>query len=96
MGTRKHLRNWTVTAKRTGLQDRDITFTYRLGKISRRMLTVDMGAIPEHRYDAQQWFLELLGRIWWNTADTESFTITTHVADEMVRLTERHDRQEAA
>ncbi len=83
--------DWRVRGKRVG---RILTLTYTLGKLDLRLVSIDLWSPPHNivgndTHDIQQWFLALLGMIWWDTKNTVSFTRTTHVADAMVSIVNR-------
>ena len=75
-----------VTSRRT---DRIVTLSCVTAS-GKRALSVDIRAAPENDYEMQQWFLTLMGKIWWNITDLESLTMTTRVADSMVAELKRH------
>lgn len=81
------MRRPKVTAKRVGAL---ITFRRVIPKHESRSLTIDIWAPPKKAYDAQQWFISLLGMIWWDISDTESYTVTTRDVDQFTRLLATH------
>lgn len=76
-----------ITAKRAGHL---LTFTRNVPGIEISTLTIDLAAPPKHPYDAQKWFISLLGSIWWDLTEPESFNRTTRVADVMTTLVKLH------
>jgi hypothetical protein len=73
---------------------RILTLTYTLGKLDRRLVSIDLWSPPHSivgndTNDIQQWFLALLGMIWWDIENTVSFVQVTHVADAMVSIVKR-------
>ena len=76
-----------VSAKRVGTL---ITFRRVIPKIESRSLTIDIWAPPQKAHDVRQWFLQLLGMIWWDTSETESYVITSRDVDQFMRLLATH------
>lgn len=87
--SKKNPRGWSMKFATAG---HDMTFTYQepTSPTFRRVLTIDTRFVPSNRHEAQQWFLMLLGRIWWDITEVDSFSATTRVADEMVTTLFRH------
>lgn len=91
-GTRVRVnRDETVHGKRA---DRLLTYTYRLGNMERRVMTIHIWAPPHEpvgndTIDIQRWFLHWLRELWWDCRELESFMATTHIAQAMTSILQR-------